>query len=104
MPRVGGRIVVQLPGEVMQCEVVKFVDADRVVVEVSSEPMSRRHQYRKGDKIGARRRIDTLTGTDLWDALDDRDFIANRSPFEMKPVAAEVEPPKRKTSAKRKRK
>jgi hypothetical protein len=97
-PTVGGWLTVYLPGEVMRCEVVKLVDANRVLIEITGQPMSKSHQYRKGDRTGARRRI--AYGRDVWEALDDRDFLANRSPVE--PFVVEEEKPKRKVVRKKK--
>lgn len=79
-PQVGGWLTVSFPGEILRCRVEQIIDMNRVIIEVSSMPMSRAHQYRLGDKTGARRRVDY--GRDLWEALDDRDFLANRSPAE----------------------
>ena len=75
-PDVGSYIIVHMPGEIMRCLVDKVVDRDRVIVEIDSVPMSKSHNYRKGDKTGARRR--RANGTETWEAQDDRDFIANR--------------------------
>lgn len=80
MPAVGGDLTVQFPGERMRCQVERIIDDDRVIIAITSVPMSKTHQYRMGDKTGARRR--TEYGRDVWEALDDRDFLANRSPNE----------------------
>jgi hypothetical protein len=97
-PIVGSFLTVMLPGEKMRCEVVDLVDGDRVLVEISGQPMTRTHHYRKGDRTGARRRIEF--GREVWEALDDRDFLANRSPAE--PVRPKEEP-KPKVAPKRKK-
>ena len=73
-------ITVHLPGEIMQCLVVEIVDANRAIIEIDGQPMAKTHQYRKGDRTGVRRR--RQYGMDIWEAIDDRDFIANRSPTE----------------------
>ena len=77
-PVVGTQLTVKLPGEILRCVVDSVIDDDRVIVEIASVPMARTHHYRFGDKTGARRRMEY--GTYFWEALDDRDFIANRSP------------------------
>lgn len=81
VPSVGSHLVVRLPGEIMRCVVERVVDANRVIIEIDAVPMSRSHQYRLGDRTGARRKVEH--GRDVWEALDDRDFIANRSPTEL---------------------
>jgi hypothetical protein len=90
VPSIGSHLVVRLPGEIMRCVVESVVDANRVIIEIDAVPMSRSHQYRQGDKTGARRKVEH--GRDVWEALDDRDFIANRSPTEPA-VVAEVDSP-----------
>jgi len=106
VPPVGSHIVVRLPGELMRCLVERIVDENRVIIEINGVPMSRSHQYRRGDKTGARRKVEY--GKDVWEALDDRDFIANRSPTEPIPPPKLVEvkkaAPKRKAAAKPKAK
>jgi hypothetical protein len=92
MPAVDSHLVVLFPGEIMRCKVHRVVDANRVLVEITGQPMSKTHQYRKGDVTGARRRI--AYGLDSWEALDDRDFLANRSPAD--PAPAEKVKVKRK--------
>lgn len=87
MPEIDGFLTVTFPGEVMRCRVDRVVDQDRAIVEIVGTPMSKSHQYRMGDKPGVRRR--TAYGKDIWEALDDRDFLANRSPAE--PVVPEPE-------------
>lgn len=98
VPSVGSHLVVRLPGEIMRCVVERIVDANRVIIEIDAVPMSRSHQYRLGDRTGARRKVEH--GHDVWEALDDRDFIANRSPTEPVPVA-EFAPPKKQAAKKR---
>lgn len=101
-PAVGGFLTVRLPGEVMRCLVDQVVDRDRVIIEIDGVPMSKAHSYRKGDKTGARRR--TEHGRDIWEALDDRDFLANRSPSEpVSPVVAETKKVAAKPRAKKRR-
>ena len=90
-------ITVHLPGEVMQCLVIEVIDANRAIIEIDGQPMAKTHQYRKGDRTGARRR--RQYGMDIWEAIDDRDFIANRSPTEFRapePEKAPTTPRKRK--------
>lgn len=94
-PSVGDYLIVELPGERMRCVVDKVIDRDRVIVEIASVPMAKSHTYRKGDMTGARRRREH--GLDRWEAIDDRDFIANRSPNEFLPATEEK--PKRKRGA-----
>ena len=84
MPAVGSHLTVRLPGEMMRCLVDRVIDEDRVIIEIDGVPMARTHHYRQGDKTGARRRLEY--GAYLWEALDDRDFFANRSPTEFVPV------------------
>jgi hypothetical protein len=83
-PVVGDNLTVKLPGEIMRCKVDRVIDENRVIVEISTSPMARTHHYRMGDRTGARRRLEY--GAYVWEALDDRDFIANRSPTEFSPV------------------
>jgi hypothetical protein len=99
MPVVGSMITVRLPGEIMRCRVDRIIDDNRVIIEINSAPMSRSHQYRMGDNTGARRRLEY--GQYIWEALDDRDFIANRSPTEPVPQATVNPLPKAKVPAKK---
>ena len=78
-----------LPGETMRCQVERVIDVDSVIVEISGMPMSKSHFFRKGDKSGVRRRVEN--GRDVWEAMDDRDFLAGRSPN----VPPPAEEPKR---------
>lgn len=94
-PSVGSFLTVRLPGELMRCKVLQVADEHRVLIEIDGVPMSKSHQYRTGDRTGARRRIEY--GREIWEALDDRDWMANRSPDE--PVQVEVEKPKRRKKA-----
>lgn len=104
VPAIGSDLVVRLPGEIMRCTVERVVDENRIIIEISAVPMSRSHQYRLGDKTGARRKMEF--GQDVWEALDDRDFMANRSPTEPIPPPVEVKKaaPKPKIVAKPKAK
>lgn len=104
-PTIGSFLTVSFPGERMRCRVDRLVDKDRVIIEVSSVPISKAHQYRIGDKTGARRRREH--GHDIWEALDDRDFLANRSPAEPlppEPPAVKKAAPKKRVAAKKVRK
>lgn len=103
-PAVDSNLTVRLPGEFMRCKVVKAVDRNRVVIEISGVPVSKLHVYRKGDVTGARRRVEY--GRDVWEALDDRDFLADRSPLDVVEPKPEVKaaPKKRKAVAKKKAK
>ena len=98
-PEIGGYLTVTFPGEIMRCRVEREIDQDRAIVEIEAVPMSKTHLYRKGDKVGVQRRVEN--GQDIWEALDDRDFIAGRSPNVPPPPPAVVEPekPKRKRKA-----
>ncbi len=100
-PAVGSFLTVNLPGEVMRCVVIDLVDEDRVIIEIDGVPMSRSHQYRAGDRTGARRRIEHWR--EIWEALDDRDFLANRSPNDLPTVDQATEQHKRKQTRSRKR-
>ena len=96
MPREGDFVVVTMPGEMMRCEVVRLVDRDRIMAKVLDAPVSKVHLFRKDDVIGVRRTMQF--GRVIWEALDDRDFLANRSPNE--PPKPEVA--KRKAAPKKK--
>ena len=72
-PKVGGHLVVHLPGEIMRCRVEKVIDANNVIIEIDGQPMAKSHHFRKGDVTGARRR--RQDGMDVWEALEDRWFL-----------------------------
>lgn len=78
VPRAGALLTVQMPGETMRCPIERVIDADTVIVLIDAPPMTRQHFFRKGDKVGVRRV--TINGTEVWEALSDRDFVAARSP------------------------
>lgn len=84
VPEIGGFLIVQFPGEVLRCQVNRVVSPTLCIVEITSVPMAKSHQYRKGDKPGVRMRMEY--GKQVWEAVDDRDFLANRSPNEPLPL------------------
>ena len=38
-PKVGGLLVVHLPGEIMRCRVDRVIDANSVIIEIDGTPM-----------------------------------------------------------------
>lgn len=97
-PEVGKHLTVTFPGEIIRCRVEREIDQDRAIVEIEAMPMAKTHMYRKGDKVGVQRRMEN--GQDIWEALDDRDFIAGRSPnVPPPPPTVEPEKPKRRKKA-----
>jgi hypothetical protein len=122
IPQVGGFVVVQFPGETMRCEVKSVVDDDAVIVEIGKPPISRMHTFRFEEKVGVRRRVGP-TGSETWEAQQDRDFLAEQrrmqemanptppkavapapKPVEPKKVAQVKPEPKKKPPAKAKAK
>ena len=101
VPTVDGFIVATLPGETMRCRVERVVDADRAIVEIGM-PISKAHRFRPGDKVGVRRRVEG--GRDIWEVLEDRDFLADRSPAQTpwpEPKAAKPKPKKKAATRRR---
>lgn len=94
VPKEGEHLVVQFPGETIRCPVQKVVGDNAVLVKLDTPPMSRTHNFRHNDILGARRRI--VNGRDVWEAQNDRDFLAEQArmtparkvaPVEVKKVA-----------------
>jgi hypothetical protein len=97
IPAVGTELTVALPGERLRAEVLRIVDANHVIVFLGGQPMTRGHLFRKGDTIGCRRVQTALE--ELWEAQDDRAFMANFAPdpepeITHKPVARQKKPAK----------
>ncbi len=57
VPEVGGSLVVYMPGETARCTVNKVISPDSVLVQISSVPMAKTHNFRLDDIIGVRRRL-----------------------------------------------
>jgi hypothetical protein len=121
-PSVGGMLVIQMPGETMRCPVKNVIDADTVIVQIDKPPISRMHTFRFDDVVGVRRRVGP-TGSETWEAQQDRDFLAEQrrmqemanptppkavapapKPVEPKKVAQVKPEPKKKPPAKAKAK
>lgn len=83
-PKVGEHLVVSLPGETMRVPVTRIVTSDAVLVKIDTTPMAKSHNFRLDDIVGVRRRI--RDGRDVWEAQNDRDFLAEQATL-VPPVA-----------------
>ena len=55
VPKTGQTMVVELPGERLLVSVAKVVSPDIVIVELTSTPMSKTHQHKKGEYVPCER-------------------------------------------------
>lgn len=90
----GSVITVDLGGEVIRCPVRRVLDEDTVLLELTGVPMSRNHNFKQGDFVGARRQR-ALSGRDEWKAVDPRivNEIETRRLGEERRARAEAQPP-----------
>jgi hypothetical protein len=73
VPVVGGKLVVQLPGETMRVPIEEVIDGDTVIVKLSQPPISRTHVFQFEKVYGARRRK-KVTG-EVWEVQYEQDFL-----------------------------
>src|SRR5258708_1681723 len=57
IPAVDSQLTIDLPGERTRATVKRVVDQDRVIVELTTMPMSKSHQYRFKDTVAVRRTV-----------------------------------------------
>ena len=102
IPKAGGYLVVQLPGEMMRVPVEKVIDDDTAIIRLDSPPISRMHSFRFDEVIGVRRRF--KNNMDVWEAQTERDFLAEqkRAHKAAQPPEPPVAAPQKKQAAKRK--
>lgn len=60
MPKPEQSLVVELPGERLLATVAKVVSPDIVIVELTSMPMSKSHQHKKGEFVPVERHFNGL--------------------------------------------
>ena len=73
IPVQGSEITVALPGEKLRVNVVRVINAHAIVVEITSQPMTKGHMFRRGDVVGCKRVHNGLE--EVWQAMDDRQFL-----------------------------
>lgn len=74
-PKVGGRVIVDVPGERLLCFVEGIVNADSIVVRIDTVPVGKApHGYQKGDIVPARRSEDVLGQEERWAVVSDREM------------------------------
>lgn len=66
VPKVDAYLTIALPGELLRGQVLKVVSDDSVIVEISTEPLAKSHNYKFRDVIICRRKIG-MFGED-WEA------------------------------------
>lgn len=91
VPEVGKPLTVTLPGELMRAIVKRVLNRNTAFVEIG-QPMTRSHNYRKGDLVACKRKRQELG--EIWEALDDRATAPE-------PPPPEPAKPKRKRAAKK---
>jgi len=60
MPKVGQNMVVELPGERLLVTVAKVVSPDIVIIEITSQPLAKSHQHKKGEYVPVERHFNGL--------------------------------------------
>lgn len=60
MPKVGQNMVIELPGERLLAAVAKVVSPDIVIVELTTMPMAKSHQHKKGEYVPVERHFNGL--------------------------------------------
>lgn len=105
MPELDGPLTVELPAERARVIVRAVVDKNTVIVELTGAPMSKDHQWKKGDFITCRR-ADSPFG-EVWVGVSKDDEERQRKMEEIraanaraKAVAAEIENAKPRRAAK----
>lgn len=81
IPVAGDIVTVDLPGEKLRATVVRMIDDDTLLAEITGTPFMRSHMFRAGDIIACRRSYSVLGET--WKAEDDRahfNFVAAEPP------------------------
>jgi len=87
IPRVGGYLIVQLPGESMRCLVKEVIDDDTAFVLIESAPIARgQHTFQFNEIYGVRRR--TQNSRDFWEMQTEHAFLR-----EQQRLYAEANPP-----------
>lgn len=97
IPQVGTMLPVTLPSEILRAKVVRVVNDDTVICELP-QPLSKGHQYKKGDLVGARRRKDPIFG-EQWKSVEQ---IRQPTPAELAPEKP-AKAPKRKPTKRAKK-
>jgi hypothetical protein len=85
-------LVIQLPNERLRAMIRRVVTDDAVIVEITSVPLSRTHNYKKGDYVACRREKSDLG--EAWASVAEQRISIDD-------LAQSVEQPK-KESAKKK--
>lgn len=95
VPRVDTYLTIDLPGERTRALVKRVVDTDTVIVELTSQPMSKTHQYRVRDLIPVRRghpgEMAAPGSPEIWVAVEMRatlpaEFQAPPPPIKKTPI------------------
>lgn len=71
IPGENTELTIRLPGEITRATVTKVVDPNTLIVELTSVPMSKTHNYRFRDLLAVRRKKDYLQN-ETWEAVEER--------------------------------
>jgi hypothetical protein len=91
-PAEDGYLIVQLPNEKLRAVIRRVVTDDAVIVEITSLPLTRLHNYQRGDYVACRRK-DTALG-EIWEAVSEQK-ISIEQMAEKEMSSREVEKPKK---------
>lgn len=73
-PKEGDLLTLSLPGEIVQTKVMRTSSKDGCIVQITSVPMARGHQYKKDDIVPARRTNDKFLGVEKWEVVSEREL------------------------------
>lgn len=71
IPGENTELTIRLPGEITRATVTKVVNPNTLIVELTSVPMSKTHNYRFRDLLAVRRKKDYLQN-ETWEAVEER--------------------------------
>lgn len=67
MPEEDKYLIVQLPNERLRAIIRRVVTNDAVIVEITSVPLTRTHDYQKGDYVACRRKKNDFG--EVWESV-----------------------------------
>ena len=93
-------IIVQLPSERLRAIIRRVVTDDAVIVELTSIPLARTHNYQRGDYVACRRK-DTALG-EIWEAVAEHKISIEQVAKKEEKAVKAVKPKKKKVAKKKK--
>lgn len=100
IPAEDGYLIASLPGERVRAQIRQVVTKDAVIVELTSIPLAKSHNYKRGDYVACRRTQDD-TGN-IWKAVEEQKIsIEQLAKQETKAVKPRKKSRKKKKKAKK---